>query len=96
MDQNVSLAVVGVVSGMVFAYVGYLKGLKKDSYTAGASKGALETNITYIMRRTDDVLLEQRDTNKNLTALGERVTRVEESAKSAHKRLDQFEEKGGS
>lgn len=89
MDQNISLAVVGAASGMVFAYVGYLKGVKKDSYSAGSVKGAIESDLAYIKRRTDDVLLEQRDTNKSINVLAERVTRVEESAKSAHKRLDE-------
>ncbi|EGW36448.1 hypothetical protein [Desulfosporosinus sp. OT] len=94
LDQNISLAVVGAVSGIVFAYVGYLKGLKKDSYSAGTVRGTMETDMAYVKHRIDDVLLEQKDTNKSLNALSERVTRVEESAKSAHKRIDQIEEKG--
>ena len=93
MDQGISLLTVGAVSGIVFAYIGYLKGLKKDSYVAGTVKGTLETDIAYIKHRTDDVLLEQKDTNKSITVLAERVTRVEESAKSAHKRIDTIEEK---
>ncbi|MEG1609533.1 MAG: hypothetical protein RR348_06655 [Clostridia bacterium] len=44
----------------------------------------------YIKRRIDDVLLEQRETNKTLDAHGERLTRVEESAKQAHKRIDEL------
>ncbi len=94
MDQNISLVAAGAVSGIVFAYVGYLKGLKKDSYSAGTIRGTLETDIAYIKHRTDDVLLEQKDTNKSINALSERVTRVEESSKSAHKRIDLIEEKG--
>lgn len=94
MDQNISLAVVGTISGIIFAYIGYLKGIKKDSYSAGTMRGTLETDIAYIKHRTDDVLLEQKDTNKSINALAERVTRVEESTKSAHKRIDTIEEKG--
>ena len=94
MDQNISLAVVGTVSAIVFAYIGYLKGIKRDSYSAGTARGTLETDIAYIKHRTDDVLLEQKDTNKSINALAERVTRVEESTKSAHRRIDQIDEKG--
>lgn len=98
MDQTTAISLivaVGSVSAVVFSYVGYSRGIKKDSYSAGAARGTLETDIEYIKHRTDDVLLEQKDTNKSINALAERVTRVEESTKSAHKRLDQIEEKGG-
>ena len=93
---SVSLIVTaGSVSAVVFGYIGYSRGVKKDSYSDGAVRGTLETDIEYIKRRTDDVLLEQKDTNKSINALAERVARVEESTKSAHQRLNQFEDKGG-
>ena len=88
------LTAVGSISAVVFGYVGYWRGLKSDSYSAGSVKGTLESDINYIKKRTDDVLLEQKDTNRSINALSERVTRVEESSKSAHKRLDQIEEGG--
>lgn len=90
MEQTISIVAVGAVSGIVFAYIGYLRGLKKDSYTAGTARGALEADIVYIKHRTDDVFQEQKDTNKNINILADRVTRVEESAKSAHKRINQM------
>lgn len=96
MDQTVVFSVISAtwaISGIVFAYIGYSKGSKKDSYSEGTERGTLRSDITYIMKRSDDMLLEQRDTNKNLNALAERVTRCEESTKSAHKRIDTLEEK---
>lgn len=97
MDQSsISLILAaGSISAVVFSYIGYSRGVKKDSYTSGIELGTLESDIAYIKSRTDDVLLEQKDTNKSINILAERVTRVEESTKSAHKRLDQVEEKGG-
>lgn len=69
---------VGVVSGVVFGYVGYSKGAKKESHQEGEVDG------------------EQKDINKSMNALAECVTRVEESTKSAHKRIDELTgEKGG-
>lgn len=91
------IAAVGTVSAVVFGYVGYSKGVKKESRQEGEMDGAQKADIEYIKRRTDDILLEQRDTNKTINALAERVTRVEESAKAAHKRIDELiDEKGGS
>lgn len=98
MDLATSLTLImtaGSVSAVVFGYIGYSRGVKKGTYSDGAVRGTLETDLEYIKRRTDDVLLEQKDTNKSINTLAERVTRVEEGTKSAHKRLDQIDEKGG-
>lgn len=84
---------VGTICAIVFGYIGYAKGVKKESHHEGEIDGTQKADIEYIKRRTDDILLEQRETNKSVNALAERVTRVEESVKSAHKRLDQIEEK---
>lgn len=78
----------GTVCAMIFGYLGYQKGLKTDAHDSGASQGELRSGITYIMRRVDESLLEQKEVNKNLNSLTERVTRVEESSKQAHKRID--------
>lgn len=85
------IAAAGTVCGIVFGYVGYSKGAKKDSHRDGEQDGSLKADTQYIKRRIDDVLLEQKDTNKSINALAERVTRVEESAKQAHKRIDRIE-----
>ena len=83
------IGLVGTICGIIFGYAGYKKGIKDEYKGIGEDKGGLKSDITYIKRRTDDVLLEQKETNRNMTLLTERVARVEESAKQAHKRLDE-------
>lgn len=98
MENTAVIAATASIIGVVIGFTGHYRLVKKDTYVAGAEKGNLQADITYIKRRTDDVLLEQKDTNKSINALAERVTRVEESAKSAHKRIDeiiQLENEGG-
>jgi len=92
------IGVCGTICGIIFGYVGYKRGEKKDTYAdkkdtyyEGSKDGELMADTQYIKRRIDDVFLEQRDTNKSITTLSERVTRVEESAKQAHKRIDRIE-----
>ena len=93
------ISVLGTVAGVLFAYLGYRRGQRdelqrqRNEYREeGAAEGSLRTDIEYIKRRSDDMLLEQRETNKNINILSERLTRVEESTKSAHHRIDQFTE----
>lgn len=81
----------GTIFGIVFGYIGYKKGLQKECKEDGQDSGELKADTEYIKRRIDDVLLEQKDTNKSINSLSERVTRVEESSKQAHKRIDRLE-----
>jgi peptidoglycan hydrolase CwlO-like protein len=89
----VTIGVVGVVCTIAFSYISYLKGTKKEVKAESEEDGALKADMKYLIRRVDDILLEQKDTNKSINELAERVTRVEESAKQAHKRIDGLEEK---
>ncbi|MNW70916.1 hypothetical protein D3C74_504480 [compost metagenome] len=56
------------------------------------SGAALRTDVEYIKHGVDDVRFELKDQARRFDALSERVTRVEESAKQAHKRIDKIEE----
>lgn len=89
MDSYVLIGIAGTICSMIFGYIGYQRGLK----TENMQQGSLLTDTQYIKRRIDDVLLEQKDTNKSINLLTERVAKVEESTKSAHRRLDSLEGK---
>lgn len=91
--ENITIFVLigaaGTVCGIVFGYAGYSRGVRKESAQEGRDNGKLEANTDYIRRRVDDVLFEQRELNKTVNVHAERLTRVEESSKQAHKRLDE-------
>lgn len=89
-DVIVLIGAVGTVCAIVFGYLGYSSGMKKEFQNDGKESGELKADTEYIRRRIDDILLEQRDTNKTLNVHAERLTRVEESAKSAHHRIDEI------
>lgn len=93
------ISVLGTVASILFAYLGYKRGQRdelqrqRNEYREeGTAEGTLRTDIEYIKRRSDDMLLEQKETNKNINILNERLTRVEESTKSAHHRIDKITE----
>lgn len=86
------IAAAGTLCSIVFGYIGYNKGTKKDSYKEGEQTSSLKTDIQYIKRLMEDVLLEQRRINDTLSSHSERITRVEESSKQAHKRIDRLEQ----
>lgn len=95
MDNTTIIALIGAagtICGIIFGYIGYKRGLKQDTYKDGAEDGTLKADTQYIKRRVDDVLLEQRNINNTLSSHSERITRVEESSKQAHKRIDRLEQ----
>ena len=87
-------AFIGILSALIGIFLGIFgatRNLKSDSKREGQNEGSFKADLAYIKKRTDDVLLEQKDTNRNLSLITERLVRVEESNKAAHKRLDEVE-----
>lgn len=89
MNVNV-LTLVGVASaicGIVFGYIGYRQGAKREN----VQTGTLLSDIGYIKSGVDDLKRKQETSDDRHFALAERVTKVEESTKQAHKRIDRME-----
>ena len=86
---------IGTLSTLLGIFIGIFslkRSLKQDYKSEGQNEGSFKTDLLYIKKRTDDVLLEQKDTNRNLSLLTERLVRVEESSKAAHRRMDVVED----
>jgi peptidoglycan hydrolase CwlO-like protein len=83
------LGAVGVVASIILGTIAYRRAHKQDIASDASVEATLKVDINYIKEGIDDIKTEQHDMVNNLSRLTERVTRVEESVKSAHKRLDQ-------
>lgn len=90
------VAVISAVSGILLGWAGRSKSLKQDIVQEAGQEALQRADMDYIKRGVDDIRLEQRAQGQRIDALSERVTRVEESAKQAHRRLDRKEEGGNS
>ena len=76
--------------GFLISYITFSKKKDADARHDGESRGALASDVGYIKAGVDDLKRESRETRKEIGDLSERVTRVEESTKQAHKRLDRI------
>lgn len=101
MDET-KVSILCTVLSLVFAALGYLvayltfqRNKKKDDTAEGQNKGVMMSDIGYIKAGVDDLKRETADQRRTVGELGERVTRVEESTKQAHKRIDGVEERLG-
>jgi hypothetical protein len=85
------LGVVGVISGIFLGWTGRSRSVRQDTVAEAGRDATLRTDVEYIKRGVDDMRVEQRVQGQRFDTLAERVTRVEESSKQAHKRLDRWE-----
>jgi hypothetical protein len=95
-DFAVVTAVVSVAaafSGIALGWSARSREVKKEIKTETQADTVNRTDIEYLKRGVDDIRFEQRSQGQRLDAMGERLTRVEESSKQAHKRLDRIEQK---
>jgi len=79
MDVTVIVGLIGGVASIVFGYVGYQNGIKAKS----KNEGALMSDIGYIKSGIDDLKRKQETSEQRHYELVERVTKAEESLKSA-------------
>ena len=84
--------VISIFISLLFSVLTHRRNMKKDSETAGEGKGVLQSDVGYIKAGIDDLKHENRAVNQKLETIAERVTRVEESCKQAHKRIDEIKE----
>ena len=87
LDWAVIVSAAAAISGIILGWLGRSRTVRQD----GAADGELRASVEYIARGVDDLRMELRSSNQRYDMLAERVTRVEESAKQAHRRIDRLE-----
>ncbi len=75
------------------AVQGYQLNKTKSIKDDGKQSAEVSAQLEYISKGVDDIRIDIKANEKQVQALTERVTRVEESQKSFHKRLDKVEGK---
>lgn len=85
-----SVSAVAGIAAAVIAWVKLSRAKTKSDNEQGQSSGTLMSDVGYIKAGVDDLKRDNREMRKDFNDLSERVTRVEESAKQAHKRIDEI------
>lgn len=82
------LSVVASICAIVFGYKAYRRNQKSDDVTEAQKLTRMETKLDSISGSVSRIESNQHDQSLSIAGLSERVTRVEESTKQAHKRID--------
>ena len=91
--ETISIALICSIIGCVGTLLTISRNKSKDTKeeTEGITK--ITQEIKYVSKGVDDIKYDMRDINRNMSEVNEKVIRLEESCKSAHKRIDNLEEK---
>ncbi|MGN0819899.1 MAG: hypothetical protein ACI4M6_05875 [Christensenellaceae bacterium] len=92
MDVGTIIAIASVVISAIAVtctIIGVTRDRKKDDYNAGKDDGGIRGDIKYMRNSFDDLRLDVKEVARKQDTQGERLTRVEESCKQAHKRIDE-------
>lgn len=95
MDITVVTAVTSIlaaVSGVALGWAGRTRSMRQEAEEGAEAEALQRADVEYIKRGVDDMKVEQKLQGQRFEAFSERLTRVEESTKQAHKRIDRLEE----
>lgn len=91
MDWAVIVSAAAAISGIILGWLGRSRTIRQDTAEEASQDAMLRSDVEYIKRGVDDLRIEQKVQGQKFDVLAERVTRVEESTKQAHKRIDKLE-----
>jgi predicted nucleic acid-binding Zn-ribbon protein len=73
---------------LIVNMLSFRRNSNQDTSATAAERATLTANVNYIRQSIDEIKLENRAIQQDIIEIKTRVVRAEESAKSAHKRLD--------
>ena len=75
----------------IIAIVTLSKNTKKDTSAEAERQAAVAADLKYIRSSVDDIKLDNKDMKREVGDLKIKVTEIDQSVKSAHKRLDDLQ-----
>ncbi len=94
--DNISIGLVFTIIGGMIGYATFYmnskKNTKQETKEEVATTTKIDTKLDIISKNVDEIRLDNKDISKAVQSLGERMSAVEQSTKSAHHRIDSLEE----
>lgn len=78
----------GTLFGVVITYLTFVKGRDKEIRSEAAKDATLETQLTHIIGGVDEIKVKMSIDDDKVNRMSNDIIRIDESAKSAHKRID--------
>ena len=92
--ENVSIALACTLLGAILSILTFQRNKGRDIRADTKEEAETRTKLDYISKGVDDIRIDIKTQQRDIQELKEKVIRVEESTKSAHKRINDLEERG--
>lgn len=76
---------------MAVTYFTFMRGRDKEIKTDAKEQAKVSYKLDHIGSGVDDIRLDLKDSDRQIGNLNQELVRVDEIAKSAHKRIDKME-----
>ena len=88
MSIETIVAIAVPLIALMFTALTFKKNADKDTGATAAERATMNANISYIRTSIDEIKLDNKSIQKDVSDISKKLVEVEASAKSAHKRLD--------
>ena len=95
MNVETIVAIVVPMLALIFTALSYRRAENSDTSAEATQRATMTADIRYIRSSIDEIRIENRSIQKDLSELTKKVVEIEASTKSAHKRLDDMMRKEG-
>lgn len=96
MDSQ-SITIVGLIctlGGFIIAILTFNRGRDKDVRSDASKNAVIETKLDNISQSVNSIVIDLKASELRWTNTDKEVARIDESVKSAHKRIDKLENQG--
>ena len=73
---------------LIFTALTFKKNADKDTGASAAERATMNANISYIRTSIDEIKLDNKAIQKDVSELSKKVIEIESSVKAAHTRID--------
>jgi uncharacterized protein YlxW (UPF0749 family) len=94
MATETIISIVIAFCALLFTALSFRRTQTQDTSASATERATMTADVRYIRQSIDEIKLENRAIQKDVTDLKTKVVEVEASVKSAHKRLDDMQQKG--
>jgi type II secretory pathway pseudopilin PulG len=91
LDTATIISLVIAACALLFTAFGFRRTQNQDTSATAAERATMTANIQYIRQSIDEIKLDNRTIKTDLEELKIKVSFIDASAKSAHKRIDDLQ-----
>lgn len=84
------ISLVVSITAVLFTGLSFRRTQNVDTASNATERATMTADIRYIRSSIDEIKLENKSIQKDVSAIRERLVKVEQSAQSAHSRIDEL------